>query len=963
MKKTYLFTFLLTFFTSIVFAQVTITPATFNVNDQITITVSTAAQTCNQMGTTPAKVYMHAGIGDDTNAFGFSVIGNWGQDNGVGLMTNNGNGTWSITLTPSTYFGINATQQANATKLGMVFRNANGSQTLKLPPSCGDFIFNVGTFQLNLTAPANNSATIINSGGSLNVSANNTGGNASYVLRANGNIINSNASTSSYSFTHTNITANQTYELAVTQGSATITRRFSVIVNPGTLSQAIPANMEDGINYFPSDPTRALLKLNAPGKDFVYVAGSFNNWQPDASYAMKRDPSTNIFWLELTGLTPNQTYTYQYWVVDQTPTTNSPALVKTADMYSTMVLSPFDDPWIPSISYPNLPAYPQGQEREVTVLRTGQTPYPWSPATTNFVKPNKDNLVIYEVLIRDFDANRNYQSLIDRIDYFKNLKVNAIQLMPVMEFEGNESWGYNTSFHMALDKFYGTPEKFKEFVDLCHQNGIAVILDLALNHAFGRNPGVRMWMNDPDGDGWGAPASDNPFFNTVARHSYSVGEDFNHQSALTRYYTRRVIKHWIEEYKIDGFRWDLTKGFTQECNANDEACTNGYRADRVAVLKEYADYSWSLDPNHYVIFEHLGGNQEESEWANYRLNEGKGIMLWGEIWTPYKQLLGGNSINADLSGMNHTARGFNGKRLIGYPESHDKDRIMYEALTFGNGGGSAPVNGNLNNALFRMRAIGAVNLLIPGPKMIWHFASLGMSDSIWTCSNGTVNSDYDTTPGDCKLDTKPQPQWTQNWLSVPNRVAIYNDWAKFIDLKKNNPVFNGQFAISPDGNNIRQRIYVFDNSIPSNQLRNVVILANFSVAAQNIIPDFPYTGTWYNLMDNSPVNVTSTSATINLQPGEYRVFGNRPASTLSNPDLEITENAFLIPNPTRNYFSVSIATQKVEVFSITGQLVKSFQNSFTSDSVFDISDLDNGVYLVKTSDEYNRVQTLKLVKN
>jgi hypothetical protein len=963
MKKTYLFTFLLTFFTSIVFAQVTITPATFNVNDQITITVSTAAQTCNQMGTAPAKVYMHAGIGDDTNAFGFSVIGNWGQDNGVGLMTNNGNGTWSITLTPSTYFGINATQQANATKLGMVFRNANGSQTLKLPPSCGDFIFNVGTFQLNLTAPANNSATIINSGGSLNVSANNTGGNASYVLRANGNIINSNASTSSYSFTHTNITANQTYELAVTQGSATITRRFSVIVNPGTLSQAIPANMEDGINYFPSDPTRALLKLNAPGKDFVYVAGSFNNWQPDASYAMKRDPSTNIFWLELTGLTPNQTYTYQYWVVDQTPTTNSPALVKTADMYSTMVLSPFDDPWIPSISYPNLPSYPQGQEREVTVLRTGQTPYPWSPATTNFVKPNKDNLVIYEVLIRDFDANRNYQSLIDRIDYFKNLKVNAIQLMPVMEFEGNESWGYNTSFHMALDKFYGTPEKFKEFVDLCHQNGIAVILDLALNHAFGRNPGVRMWMNDPDGDGWGAPASDNPFFNTVARHSYSVGEDFNHQSALTRYYTRRVIKHWIEEYKIDGFRWDLTKGFTQDCNANDETCTNGYRADRIAVLKEYADYSWSLDPNHYVIFEHLGGNQEESEWANYRLNEGKGIMLWGEIWTPYKQLLGGNSTNADLSGMNHTARGFNGKRLIGYPESHDKDRIMYEALTFGNGGGSAPVNGNLNNALFRMRAIGAVNLLIPGPKMIWHFSSLGMDDSIWTCSNGTVNSDYDTTPGDCKLDTKPQPQWVENWLSVPNRVAIYNDWAKFIDLKKNNPVFNGQFAISPDGNNIRQRIYVFDNSIPSNQLRNVVILANFSVAAQNIIPDFPYTGTWYNLMDNSPVNVTSTSATINLQPGEYRVFGNRPASTLSNPDLEITENVFLIPNPTRNYFSVSIATQKVEVFSITGQLVKSFQNSFTSDSVFDISDLDNGVYLVKTSDEYNRVQTLKLVKN
>merc|ERR1711974_264125 len=103
------------------------------------------------------------------------------------------------------------------------------------------------------------------------------------------------------------------------------------------------------------------------------------------------------------------------------------------------------------------------------------------------------------VLVRDFDANRNYQDLIDRLDYFKNLNVNAIQIMPVMEYEGNESWGYNTSFHMALDKYYATENKFKEFIDICHQNGIAVILDVALNHAFGRNPMQRMWMNDPDG--------------------------------------------------------------------------------------------------------------------------------------------------------------------------------------------------------------------------------------------------------------------------------------------------------------------------------------------------------------------------------------------------------------------------------------------------------------------------------
>ena len=960
MKKNLLF-LICALFSVISLAQVTITPSTFNVTDQITITVSTAAQTCNQLGTAPTKVYMHAGIGDDTNAFAFNVIGNWGQDDSVGLMTNNGNGTWSITLTPSTYFGLNGTQQANATKLGMVFRNANGSQTLKLPPTCGDFIFNVGTFQLNLTAPLNNSSTIISSGGSLNVTANNTGGPANYNLKANGVSINT-ASTASYAFNHTNITANTNYELEVTLGASTITRRFSVIVNPGTLSQAIPAGLEDGINYNSSDPTRATLKLNAPGKDFVYVAGSFNNYQPDGSYAMKRDPATNVFWLELTGLTPGQIYTYQYWVVDQTPIANSPALVKTADMYSTLVLSPFDDPWIPSTTYPNLPAYPAGQEREVTVLQTGQTPYNWSTATTNFVKPNKDKLVIYEVLVRDFDADRNYQDFIDRIQYFKSLGINAIQFMPVMEFEGNESWGYNTSFHMALDKFYGTETKFKELIDLCHQNGIAVILDLALNHSFGRNPGVRMWMNDPDGDGWGLPTSENPFYNTSARHSYSVGEDFNHQSPLTQYYTRRVIKHWIEEFKIDGFRWDLTKGFTQNCTGGDDACTNAYQQDRVDILRQYADYSWSLDNDHYVIFEHLGSDGEEQQWANYRINEGKGIMLWGEMYAQYKELaMGYNTQN--ISRISHTSRGFTGKRLIGYPESHDKDRMMYEAFTFGNGAGAFPPQNNLTNTLNRMGAIGATSILVPGPKMIWHFAELGSNQSIFTCSNGTVNDEGSFFPGDCKLDTKPQVQWSENWLADPRRISILNDWTRLIRMKTTDPVFMGDHAISPDGgNNLRQRIYIFDNALPASQLKNVVVLANFGVANANINPDFPYTGTWYDLMDNSVVNVTSTTATIAVPSGRFRVFGNRPTAALSSDDFDANlDRISIYPNPTKNSFAVSIDAKQVDIFNITGQLIKSYDNVITEQQL-DINELDNGIYIVKIISQNNISQTKKLIK-
>lgn len=957
MKKIY--TLLLLFLFSFINAQVTINPSTFNVNDPITITVNLAQSSCNSIPTTSNKVYMHAGIGDDTNAFGFAVIGNWGQDDGIGLMTNQGGGIWSITITPSSYFNLNATQQANATKLGLVLRNANGSQEMKKTPSCSDFIFNVGTFQVNLTAPALNSSTIINSGGNLSISATNTGGNASYNLLANGSSINTNSSTTSYSFNHTNITSNTNYELLVTQASTVISKKFNVIVNPNTTTQTIPTGLVEGINYNPNDATKATLVLDAPLKDFVYVAGSFNNWQPDSSYAMKKDDTSTKFWLELTGLTPNETYTYQYWVVDQTPIANSPSLVKTADPFSTLVLSPYDDPYIPSNSYPNLPTYPTGQEREVTVLKTGQTAYPWSNETTNFVKPNKDNLVVYEVLIRDFDANRNFQTLIDKIDYFKNLKVNAIELMPVMEFEGNESWGYNTTFHMALDKFYGTGDKLKEFIDLCHQNGIAVILDVALNHAFGRNPMVRMWMNDPDGDGWGGPSTESPYFNQVATHSYSVGEDFNHQQPRTKNYVKRVIKQWIEEFKIDGFRWDLTKGFTQNCTGSD-SCTNSYQQDRVDVLKEYADYSWSLDPNHYVIFEHLGQDNEEQQWANYRLDEGKGIMMWGELFEAYKQLEMGYATNADITRMGHVSRGFTGKRLLGYPESHDKDRLVYEAVTYGNGSGTNPTNGNLTNSIIRMSAIGATSILIPGPKMIWHFAELGMNNSIYTCTDGSVNSESDSTPGDCKLATKPQPQWTNNWLTDPIRSVVYNNWSKFIDFKKNLPVFNGDYTISPDANNIRQRIYVYNNALPSTELKNVVILANFSVAAQNVTPDFPYTGTWYNLMDNTPITVTSTSAQINIPSGGFRIYGNQPA-VLKNETFNFESNFVIYPNPVNDAFAISIDTKTIEVYNITGQLVKSFKNKF-SDELISVSDLENGVYLVKVIDNNNNHATRKFIK-
>jgi len=932
MKKiTTLLLFILSF---TVYSQAVVTnPSPIEVDQPVTITIfeNTTATDCNNLNN-PNKVYMHAGVGDDSNPWQY-VVGNWGQDDGVGEMTDNGDGSWSITITPQSYFGLTASQASSITKMGMVFRNEDGSQEYK-DNGCSDFIFNVGAFQVTLINPDDSGVIIVDNGGSTQILAQNTNGNADYELIANGTTVDTQTNVSFYNgYLFQNLTENQFCELVVTQGSSVITKTFMILVN-NTTTQALPTGVEDGITYSDAVDNEATLVVTAPGKDFIYVAGSFNNWQPGTAYAMKKDPASDKFWLQLNGLTPQTDYTYQYWVVDMNPIAGSPQLVKTADPYSTLVLSPFDDPYIPATTYPNLPAYPWGQEREVTVLKTGQPAYNWQDA--GYVRPAKEDLAIYEILIRDFDADRNFQDLIDRIDYFKNLNVNAIELMPVMEFEGNEGWGYNPAFHLALDKFYGTEDKLKELVDIYHQNGIAVILDIALNHAFGRNPMERMWMNDPDGDGWGAPSSENPYFNENATHAYGIGYDFNHSSPLTQYYTERVLRHWIEEFHVDGFRWDLTKGFTQNCSSGDEACTNAYQQDRVDILKYYADVTWNIDPDSYIIFEHLGNQQEEQQWADYRLNEGKGIMLWGRVNNPYNELTMAQGGDKNFEAMGHVAHGFSGQRLVGYFESHDEERIMYNTLQYGNDSNSNHNVRDLNTALYRMRALGAVSLLIPGPKMIWHFGDLGMEQSLYTCTDGSVNPD-------CRLATKPQPQWTNNWLGNPDRNQIYNMWSQLLALKHTEDVFKGSYDIN--SGSLTPRIYIWDDNIPASELKNVVVIANFDVTAQNVTPYFPYTGTWYNLIDGTSMNVSDTASPINLQPGDFRVYGNQPVS-VSEP--EYTElDMEIYPNPATDFIVANKQLDKLQIYSVSGQLVKEFTGIPAEKHQYDVSDLPAGFYLLK----------------
>ncbi|HSN48351.1 MAG TPA: hypothetical protein VLR29_06280, partial [Flavobacterium sp.] len=282
-------TFLFLFFlATATFAQqqtvtYSVNPTSFEETTAVTITINGNSINEATWGVVGNALYLWAWAFDlnDTTQKGTPLNGSWNASDEASKFTYNaGADTYTKTITPTAYYNT-----TGIGKIGFLIKAKDGTGDKKSQ----DILVEVGLFSVNLTAPLQNSTSIIASGASMSIAANNTNGPATYNLKANGVSINTNPSTSSYSFNHANITANQNYELDVTQGAITITKKFSAIVNPTTVSEIIPTGLVDGINYNAGDATKTTLVLDAPGKDFIYVAGSFNNWQPGTTYAMKKD--------------------------------------------------------------------------------------------------------------------------------------------------------------------------------------------------------------------------------------------------------------------------------------------------------------------------------------------------------------------------------------------------------------------------------------------------------------------------------------------------------------------------------------------------------------------------------------------------------------------------------------------------------------------------------------------------
>jgi 1,4-alpha-glucan branching enzyme len=428
--------------------------------------------------------------------------------------------------------------------LGLVFRNADGTKEGKTTSNSDFFVDLAQGFDVKFTAPQASGSISFEIGDQYTFKVAATeAANISLELDDLKVAEASNALELTYNYTATKA-GNFKLTAKAVKGTTQDTQTLDIVVFAPSDVAALPAGAKLGINYLST--TEVLLALQAPDKSIAHVIGDFNDWKVLPEYQLKKTPDGTIFWIKLTGLVPQKEYIFQYLVDGD---------IRIGDPYADKTSDPFNDQEIISQNrHPGLLPYPSGKtEFQATYLQTGQVPYAWK--NTNYTRPKPEELNVYELLVRDFDQKRTYQAVIDRLDYLKDLGINAIELMPVGEFEGNLSWGYNPSFFFAPDKYYGTKNDLKRLIDEAHGKGIMVILDMVLNHAFGQSPMVRLYN---DGD-YGAPTEDNPWFNRVAKHPFNVGYDFNHESPYTKTFVDSVNNYWLTEYKIDGFRFDLDR--------------------------------------------------------------------------------------------------------------------------------------------------------------------------------------------------------------------------------------------------------------------------------------------------------------------------------------------------------------------------------------------------------------------
>ena len=927
--------------TQLAFSQmITTDPAFPNEDSPVSIIYDASEDPRGDLAGYTGNLYAHTGLIVTESAQGSSswqyVIGTWGDNSVQPQLTSLGNNRWRLDIDDIRDFYDVPNSVDQIYQIAVVFRSADGSR------QTNDIFIDLYEDEL-LVRFTNPSVTALNpffaemgQNVELRVEASSSNPISSFTLfEGETEIATTTETTIEYTYSVTERGRTDFYAVVEDDQGEIESDSLYIIVNPDVTTQARPQGVEDGIHYH-QDPSTVTFSFYAPDKEFAYLIGDMTDWEVREEYFMyldDTDPTGDRFWITLDDLTPGDQYRFQYFIDGE---------IRIADLFSELVLNGDFDQYIDESVYPNMPQYPHGfTEHAVTVIEPGREAYEWQ--VTDFERPAKEELVIYELLLRDFVEESSFEVLTDTLDYLENLGVNAIELMPVSEFDGNISWGYNPVFHGALDKSYGSREAFKRFVDEAHSRGMAVILDVVYNHAHDKSPLIRAY---------GSNRNVNPLLGPG--HAYNVFFHLNHDHPYIKYWLDRMNRYWLETYNVDGYRFDLTKGFADNVNTGNNL--DGYNSRRITNLKRMADRMWEVDESAYVILEHFAANSEETELSNY------GMLLWGNQNHSYSQASMGYTEDSNFSGIYHGNRGWNNPYLIGYMESHDEQWIMFRNRNYGN-----DINENhniteLDVALNRQKLTGAFFFTIPGPKMVWQFGELGYGGGPDEClkpGDGSDGACMASDPG--RTDVKPV-RW--DYYEEENRYRLYRTWSELLRLRHSSPVFSSgdtEFESSlADGIKwIRLQHEDMD----------AVIIGNFSVLFRDATVDFTQQGEWHEFVSGNRLNVGNVRQSFNMAPGEIRIYTSEfvePAE--ENVFYQVGESDFgqLIrelsiesnyPNPfnptTRLTYEVPEAGAVVlDVYDVLGRRVATLVNdnehprgSFTVD--FDAAELSSGVYIAR----------------
>lgn len=819
MKKNILLsTFALLLLSTIVVAQVSTHPAIIQqgYDGEVTIIFNPNEGNKGMVGATAC--YAHTGI--TYNGKQWQNAPTWRGGEAKYKMTKNAAGNWELKITPSilAYYGVSDTTQV--TQLCFVFNDGPNGNKAGKTASGGDIFVDLVEegFTVAFTSEI---PEISGKGAKVSVTAMATE-SCQLSLLLNGEEVKSDSGKEITYTTTLSAEGDYVFECIGTTETETASETLSTCVPAAPQRANRPAGVLNGIYYDSADETKVTLCTYAASKTtsakHVFVVGDFNDWTISDAYQLKQAKDSAYFWITLDGLTPKEEYAYQYVVVRA-----DGQVKRISDLYSEKVLHP-DDQYEPLRVDSTLKPYPQAADGYCTVIQTGRAPYAWSDATLNFKRPDKNNLIIYELWVYDYTPFRSIPALAERLDYLETLGVNAIELMPVCEFDGNYNWGYSPNHYFALDKAYGSPDMLKAFVDECHKRGMAVILDMVFNHATGLNPMNKLYP-------YGTELKDNPWFNVTPPHSDNVYEDWNHDFIPAKTMFTRALQYWLREYKVDGYRMDLSHGL---CGTTNNAVSH--------IMDYYEKGVKAVAEDAYFILEHWGSNMgsDRPKLVN------AGMLCWENTNNAYCQTAMGWLKDGDGFG-NANKDGY-----VSYCESHDEERMQYKCKQWGNGA----IKTDESVRLGRIAENVVFNVLLNGPHMIWQYEEIGFDFSINSSldkPNGTSNDD--------RCSKKPRPE-NRGYFQDSRRMAQYAKVAQACQLRTRllPEVFAGNPTTVSVGSGKAVRTIQWGS--------NIFVVANFhpTSAQDAALP----TGTWYDYY-NGGTSITG-GTTLSLHAGEVRIF-------------------------------------------------------------------------------------------